>query len=191
MYDRKQRSTVFLVTGKVQGGKTTFLRELVELFKKRGITVGGFLCPGHFDAGERSGFQLKNIITGKELPMATVRESPGWIKYRRFWFNPDAFRHGKEWIRESLLQGHQVMVIDEVGPMELEHAGWSELLDQLVISYVPVQLWSVREKLVRKVLRQWNIPDGNVLDIAEANAFEVKLLFEGILKGNREPNQNQ
>jgi nucleoside-triphosphatase THEP1 len=188
MSDVKQQSSVFLITGNVQGGKTTYLKELVELLKRRGLTVGGFLCPGRFDAGERSGFNLENIFTGKVLPMATVRGTSTWMKYRRFWFNPDAFLQGKEWIRTSLLEEHQVVVIDEVGPIELEGAGWTELLDSLVNSNVPVQLWSVREKLLEDVMQRWSIPAGNIIRISEVNAFEVENLIDGILKKNREPN---
>ena len=121
----------FLVTGKVQGGKTSYLTELVDQLKNREIKVAGFLSPGSFESGERSGFHLKNILTGMEIPMASVREMDAWVKYRRFWFNPDAFRQGREWILSSLTLDPDVMVIDEVGPMELEGSGWSESLESL------------------------------------------------------------
>lgn len=59
MSDADQQHTIILVTGPVQGGKTTFLSELVDLLQKNGIKLGGFLAPGSFDSGKRSGFKLK------------------------------------------------------------------------------------------------------------------------------------
>ena len=50
--------------------------------------------------------------------MASVLKTKNWMKYRRFWFNPDAFNQGREWVRECLMQETQIIVIDEVGPME-------------------------------------------------------------------------
>ncbi|MCD4711360.1 MAG: nucleoside-triphosphatase [Bacteroidales bacterium] len=136
----EQQQTIFLVTGTVQGGKTTFLSELVGLLKKSELKVGGFLSPGRIDFGERSGFNLKNIGNGMVLSMASAQEKGEWIKYRRFWFNPDAFKQGLEWIHKCLLQKPDVVVIDEVGPMELEGSGWSDALKTLRNSSVPVQL---------------------------------------------------
>ncbi|RLD56273.1 MAG: hypothetical protein DRI97_07795, partial [Bacteroidetes bacterium] len=96
MSNAAQQQNIFLITGTIQGGKTSYLIELAELLRKRGLSVGGFLAPGTFESGERSGFKLKNILSGVEIPMASTKETAGWFKYRRFWFNPDAFIQGME-----------------------------------------------------------------------------------------------
>ncbi len=192
MSETTQQHTIFLVTGSVQGGKTTFLSELVGLLKKRELKVGGFLSPGSFDSGERSGFNLKNIENGMQIPMASSQETSKWIKYRRFWFNPDAFKQGFEWIQACLLQKPHVVVIDEVGPMELEGSGWSETLETLRTSSVPVQLWSVRERLLNEVIERWDIPFENVIRIEEVEAIGAAELISGIVqKDNRESNHEQ
>ncbi len=98
-----QQQNIYLITGTIQGGKTSYLIELVDLLRKRGLSLGGFLAPGSIDSGERSGFKLKNILTGIEIQMAATKEIAGWFKYRRFWFNPDAFIQGMEWIRLNFL----------------------------------------------------------------------------------------
>jgi nucleoside-triphosphatase THEP1 len=59
------------------------------------------------------------------------------------------------------------VVIDEVGPMELEGGGWSDTLDMLARQATPIQCWSVRKPLVRKVMERWNISSGHVIDIGE------------------------
>lgn len=161
------QQSIFLITGNIQEGKTSYLIELVKELNKRGLAVGGFLAPGSFESGKRSGFKLRNIISGVEMPMASIKETASWIKFRRFWFNPDAFLQGREWINASLKEEPDVIVLDEVGPMELEGGGWSEMLGFLRNSSVPVQLWSVREQLIGEVRQRWGISSSQVIRIDE------------------------
>lgn len=71
----RQQQSIFLITGDIQGGKTSYLAELIEVLRKRNIIVGGFLAPGSYESGERSGFRLKNITSGVELAMASTKET--------------------------------------------------------------------------------------------------------------------
>ncbi len=182
MIENSQYHNIFLVTGKVQGGKTSYLTELAEELKQREIKVGGFLAPGSFESGERSGFRLKNLLTGLELPMASVRETAGWIKYRRFWFNPDAFRQGREWISASLEEEADLLMIDEVGPMELEGSGWSETLKFLRQVSVPLQVWSVRESLVTELREQWNLPPTWLIHMEKTDLAQTAEMICDIIK---------
>ena len=52
-----------------------------------------------------------------------------------------------------------LLVLDEVGPMELEGLGWSEILDSLEQQTNTRQLWVVRQEIVSEACRRWNIPD--------------------------------
>ena len=185
MSDAKQEQSIFLITGNIQGGKTSYLSELIELLSRRSISVGGFLAPGSFESGKRSGFRLKNIVSGDELEMASTQETATWIKYRRFWFNPHVFTLGKEWIYESVKANPDVIVIDEVGPMELEGSGWSETLEFLKSSSVPVQLWSVREKLCGDVMEQWSISSDHLIHIDEEDAHKATDLIIRAIDRNR------
>jgi nucleoside-triphosphatase THEP1 len=178
MSGKAQSPTIFLVTASVQGGKTTFLSGLIGLLKKRGLKVEGFLCPGSLDAGKRSGFKLKNIGSGKELVMASTRETAGWIPYGRFWFDPKAFVQGRKWIQACLTQEPDVVVVDEVGPMELEGLGWSESLERIIGASIPVQVWSVRERLLGEILHRWDIPAEHVIRIEE---IEISQAAEQII----------
>lgn len=177
---------ILLVTGSVEGGKTSYLSALVDLLKEKGVNVGGFLCPGTFEQGQRSEFELKNIENGKQVSMAATRESEGWIPYRRFYFHPEAFRQGKEWISSCLQGKPQVVVIDEVGPMELEDSGWSEVLEILQNAKKPVQLWSVRERLLEEVGKRWNIPLEQILRIEQVDLEEAAEQIAEIVKQREE-----
>jgi nucleoside-triphosphatase THEP1 len=138
------------------------MAEQLTLLKNKGIRVKGFLCPGSLSEGRRSDFSLKNIHNGQELAMGSDTEKEGWIKYRRFYFNPEAFRLGSLWIKEALEEPADLLVIDEVGPMELDGMGWSEILDTLENKSGMDQLWIVRQGILAEVIRRWKISDQQV-----------------------------
>mgnify|MGYP001821689429 CR=1 FL=1 len=165
--------SIFLVTGPVQAGKTTFLSSLVTRLEREHISAGGFLCPGTFSSGLRSGFELKQVGTGTRLSLAAEEQKEGWVAFRRFWFNPLAFARGRQWIDRCLESRDSVVVIDEVGPMELAGGGWSDTLDMLAEQAGPVQCWSVRKPLVREVMERWNISSGHVIDIRQETPKEA------------------
>jgi len=165
-----EHNSIFVITGKIHGGKTGYLTQLVTLLINRGLSIGGFLCPGSFSDGERTEFSLKNIVNSTEVAMASSTETASWFRYRRFWFNPDAFKQGQEWIASSLSMDPDVMVIDEVGPMELQGKGWNESLELLQDSILPLQLWNVREPLLWEVVQRWDIPTERVIHIDRMEA---------------------
>lgn len=158
----KKHPHLHVLTGPVLGGKTSLLREKTALLKEGGFRVMGILCPGKISEGRRSEFWLENIHTGEQIPMGSERVMEGWKKYRRFYFNPQAFLTGEVWIQNAVSEQADLLVLDEVGPMELEGQGWYGILEKLQNNSGIKQLWTVREKLVPEVCRRWNIPDDQV-----------------------------
>lgn len=153
---------VHVLTGPVQGGKTSLLAEQAALLKHGGIKVMGILSPGVISEGRRTEFQLENIHTGQRIPMGREKEQKGWMKYRRFYFNPEAFRKGRAWIEQAVTEQADLLLIDEVGPLELEGMGWSGILDSLRNESGIRQVWTVRESLVPEVCRRWKIIENQV-----------------------------
>ena len=160
---------IFVLTGPVQGGKTNSASEQVTLLKEKGVKVMGFLCPGSFSEGKRSAFSLVDIETGRQVPMGDANEQKGWVKFRRFFFNPEAFIQGELWIKSSLKRDPDLLVIDEVGPMELDGKGWSKILDTLAQKSSVTQWWIVRQEILPDVIQRWNIPENQIFT---ADTFE-------------------
>ena len=165
-----QRSSqhIFVITGGVHEGKTTFLTELLERLSEEKLKIAGFLCPGFFKDGARSGFNLLNTADGNQLPLATIEEKQGWFKFHRFNFNPEAFQVGETWIREALSLQPDLLVIDEVGPMELQGKGWWDTLKIIEKRCDIAQIWVVREQLIQDVKDLWCIDDDHIFRIGAA-----------------------
>jgi len=172
------QSHIFLLTGPVHSGKTTRAGRVVEMIRAKGVRVSGFLAPGRFDAGVRSGYTLLDVEDGSRMPLASIRNEMGWVRYGRFFFNPAALQKGEKIINRAIRESSRFLVIDEVGPMELAGLGWSGILGFMAERREIKQLWVVRESLVCEVLSRWKVTPENAFP-AEGTGDET--LLEKIL----------
>jgi nucleoside-triphosphatase THEP1 len=153
---------VFVATGPLHGGKTTFVSGLIERLRDEGIPVGGFICEGTFRENKRSSFTLVDLENGEKTELASAEHDRWPIRLGRYCFNPEAFAKGEQIIRKAVAGGAEVVIIDEIGPLELNGEGWSHILESLEGSGAPVQVWVVRQQILEQVLERWQIPYSNV-----------------------------
>ena len=97
--------------------------------------------------------------------------------YLRFSRNHSFFHHEKYYFGEtgrafgeSILNGagkghEQLIILDEIGPVELKAGGWAAEVEHLVASTTIPQLWVVRRSVLKRVIRQWNIGEILLIDI--------------------------
>ncbi|MCF8226741.1 MAG: hypothetical protein K9J30_12760 [Bacteroidales bacterium] len=160
---------IFIITGKVQEGKTSYLEKLVKKFKPRNIKTGGFIARGTFKEGRRTGFILHDLSGETSIPIASKKKQPGWIKFRSFYFNPDSFKAGEKFIKNAIQTNKELFVIDEVGPIEMEGKGWLKVIRLLEKTHATIQIWTVRESYLKEVMDRWQIPEENVCNISHCN----------------------
>lgn len=153
---------IILLTGAVQGGKTNMLKRLIENRLKTNISVAGFIAEGTFRNGRREDFILTDIHTSQTIHLAGRKKIPGWRRHRDFYFNPEALRRGEDILSDGLQNGAELLVLDEVGPVELSGGGWSRIISKMEKNYDTPQLWVVRERILDEVKDRWQIPVQNI-----------------------------
>jgi len=108
----------FLVTGRPGIGKTTCLQRASELLVSRSVRVGGMITLEKRERGVRVGFEVRDVLCGATGTLASVGGGVG-PRVGRYVVNlADLERVGVEAIYRALREA-QVVVIDEIGPMEL------------------------------------------------------------------------
>lgn len=166
--EHQNRPTIFVVTGEVRQGKTTFTRRLIELLRAEGCTVGGFLALGVHDAeGQRIGFDLYDIQSGTALPLCTTTPQAGSMNIGNYYFHADTVERGRALLSEPEAAGAQLIVIDELGPLELSNRGWSDAVEALIRNSSTPQLWVVRKPLVEKMIKKWNVGRVYIFDVGQ------------------------
>jgi nucleoside-triphosphatase len=109
---------IWLVTGSPGVGKSTTVSKVVMKLKSAGVIVGGCTTSEKRAGGARTGFEIRDLSSGKtgELASATSKVGPRVGRYR---VNlTDLARIGGGAL-EAASSASELIVVDEVGPMEL------------------------------------------------------------------------
>lgn len=169
-----RRPQVIIITGDRQQGKTTFVKKLIENLHNKNITIAGFVSVGIDEGSERMGFNLVSINENRTVQLCTKMRNDDWLKYGSYFFNPEGINYGKEILSIEKIAGKQLIVIDEIGPLEMNDEGWGRSIEKISTSSITPNLWVVRKSLIKKVIRKWNIGNVYIFDIKESTNQEVE-----------------
>jgi nucleoside-triphosphatase THEP1 len=158
---------IFILTAGVGAGKTSTARDIIQSLQKRGVRCRGFLSAGIDVDGVRSGFRLEDIQSSESVILCQTTYQEGWTPTGRYYFNPESLEFGNKILNSANLAETDLVVIDEIGPMELNNHGWAESIRTLCQSSPTPQLWIVRESLVKQVVRKWSVGDIRIFHLEQ------------------------
>jgi nucleoside-triphosphatase THEP1 len=148
---------VFIISGKVGSGKTTHLIEILQLLKDSGSKISGVIAHGLLDDDLRIGFDIEDINSGEKVPLCRREKMIDHVEQTgQFSFSKAGIEFGKNALKKDC----DLLVIDEIGPLELSGGGWA---DQMHTSSMPLLL-VVREELVPNVESLFI----NIIEISES-----------------------
>lgn len=165
-----------LMVGDPHTGKTSTCRRLAEQARARGLTVGGIVAPAVHQAGRCVGYEVVDLATGGSARLATV-DGPGAERVGRFHFLAEGLALGRAALEQALERPPHLLIVDEVGPLELAGGGWSEQLDRLT-DRPGFMLFVVRRELTTQVAQRWHAPPGARHDLAQG----AEAVIDAILK---------
>ena len=109
--------------------------------------VGGTRANG--ETGQRLGFTLFNLATAEQRELARVDRDYGGPTVGPYHFDPAALQWGQDTIARAIAADCDLLVVDEIGRLELEQdTGFSQVLGLLATSVVPRSLLVVRTALL-------------------------------------------
>jgi nucleoside-triphosphatase THEP1 len=157
--------TSVVLTGEVHIGKTTVCRAVVELARERGYCVRGILTPPILDSqGTRLGIETVNLATGVRRELARVwrgqrKKEEDWDwdgpHMGPYFFDSGVLEWAQDTISHDIALGCDLLVIDEIGRLELERGiGFSQVLDPLDTGVVVRSLLVVRATLLEAFRRR-------------------------------------
>ena len=156
-----------LVVGEPGSGKTSWCREYIDRRRKSGSTVGGILCPAIEKQGQRVGSNALNLLTGQEVPFARLsryRSFKQGEKVGDYTISRDGILFACNAIERAVESRCDLVVIDEVGPLELQGKGLMPAVELALASAINV-LIVVRSSL-REALQK-DFPDYEFTVIAD------------------------
>ena len=123
----------FLITGRPGIGKTTAVVRVVELLRREGIEVGGFISEEIRVRGTRVGFRVVDLKTGRQGYLARVGRGRG-PRVGKYVVDLEEFERIGVRAVESAISEAEVVVVDEIGPMELYSRRFREVVERALDS---------------------------------------------------------
>jgi nucleoside-triphosphatase len=150
-----------ILTGSPGVGKTTAIMRLAEMLKERGIKVGGIISNEVRQDGVRIGFEFVDISSKKTAMLASVSGTgPDVGKYK---VSIEGCRFAVQVLKEAL-QKTDVIICDELGPMEFKSKEFVECAEHMLDQDKPI-VAVVHKKLRHPLLDR----------LRESGAFTIEL----------------
>lgn len=158
------RPLLRLVIGEKGAGKTRWCDGAIASARADGHDVRGLLSPGVFVDGQKTAIWVRDIRSGEERPLARRRPQPV-AGAPRWW---DFCEVAMTWANDRLrtVGGCHTLVVDEVGPMELEAGhGWTSVwsvlreraFTQAILTVRPALLQTLQERIGQLGEFEWEI----------------------------------
>ena len=150
------KKRLLLLTGSPGVGKTTVLLRVVECLKAKGYSVGGVVSREVRSDRTRVGFEISDLGSSRRGWLAHVNQKigPSVGKYRVNLEDLDNI--GAKSI-VAAAENFDVVVIDEIGPMELFSEKFRGAVRRAVESgklVVGVVHWKARDRLIEEVKKR-------------------------------------
>lgn len=155
MEDEKLQVRIY--TGPVDSGKTGTVKRAVKDALSRGFTVGGVISEALMAGGRKTGYTAVDIMTGNRILLVSRKGLDPDLRTGAFHFSRSGFEQVSKGLLTSLER--DILVIDEVGPLELEGAGYAPVLHTLADSYTGMLYLVVRNHLLKDVIRAFRLGD--------------------------------
>jgi nucleoside-triphosphatase THEP1 len=132
-------SMVIIVSGGIGSGKTTSLIEARRWALESNLGTAGVISPRNFDRNRLIGYDALDCSTGDVFPLARLREfSAGedWMEFDGlgYLFSAVGFRRANEILFDVKQTESRVIMVDEIGRLELDGGGLMPGLEAVLTS---------------------------------------------------------
>jgi nucleoside-triphosphatase THEP1 len=162
----KLQKRVFIITGPIGQGKTTQIQQIIETLKENNIPVSGIFSPRITEKGITTGYDIVNIETGRREAFLRKTDCEVLNGIGKYNIIQSGLESGIDALSESLKNNSRLIVIDEIGKLELEDRGWSGCVTELVKSSA-ILIFSVRDTFTDKVIKKWGLNEYSVFNVAD------------------------
>jgi nucleoside-triphosphatase len=180
------------LTGRPGSGKSTLVRAVVEALRQGRIAaVGGFYTLEVRQAGIRTGFSIQTI-DGQTGRLAEVG-LPSRYRLGRYGIDMGQFKSVALTALEAAVRDRQLVVIDEIGSMELQANDFKTLVQEALDGVSPVLATIMRKPLpfADEVKRR---PDVELIEVRPDNRDVLVATLSNSLRWlllNRQSSQSQ
>ncbi len=168
---------IFIISGSIGQGKTTQVQKIIEKLKMENIPVSGIFSPRIMENNTTVGYDIVDIATNKREKFLRKTGDRSFSKIGHYSIFPDGIKTGENALTVSKDNKGRIVVIDEVGRLELKDMGWSKNIDDLLNSTDNNLIFTVRDTYTEQVILKWNLEDCSVINVSEDSYQQISDLI--------------
>ncbi len=167
----------YIIRGRPGSGKSTAVDIIKQELKRRGVKIGGISTPELREGRVRKGFIVEDLLTGNRSLFASTRFNEG-PKISKYFVKVEEFERIAIPALSKAMEECDVIVIDEIGKMELLSKSFADIIKQIwssdivAIGTAPISRIPFVEDICRKSKVYW-LERGNAGYIASSILKEI------------------
>ena len=148
------------ITGKPGTGKTTLIMKLSSYLQEKGINITGFYTEEIRGRKGRTGFKLTTIPVNETYTLSSIK--PPGIPFGRYYVKTDGIDKGIQAIKKDA----DIIILDEVGPMEMKHTDFMPVVKKILGS---------GKNVIAVIHRNWTnmVEEENLYEITIENRHDL------------------
>lgn len=161
--------TSIILTGAPGVGKTTIVMDVAQKLKARGVRVGGVVSREVRTNNVRIGFEFIDLATNDRDVLASV--TGNGPRVGKYFVNLEGCRFAADRVKNALINS-DVIICDEVGPMELKS---NEFIDTVkyLLKTDKKALVVIHQKLEHPLIREFREKPNSLININIGNREKV------------------
>lgn len=146
---------LFILSGSINAGKTTFCNRLIHQARHKGFDVAGILSPPLVCHRKKVAIEVENIRSGERKTLAQLQPNGANGPQTDHWyFHADALQWGNDVLTQSV--PCDLLIVDELGPLELlRNEGWMAGVDAIASGKYRLGVVVIRPALLQTAMQHW------------------------------------
>ncbi|MFP4529578.1 MAG: nucleoside-triphosphatase [Candidatus Kapaibacterium sp.] len=158
------RENVYIISGEPGTGKTTFALRLIKMLDKEGIVPKGIISPGLLVGRQKIGYHVLDVSTGMTAELAR-RGMKSDVVAGSFGFNTAGLDFGNRALMSADTLDSDCIIIDEIGPLEINGGGWADAFDWILDNYHKKIIITARMRIIGAVKKKWDLAPKRIIYI--------------------------
>ncbi|MDY0141318.1 MAG: nucleoside-triphosphatase [Bacteroidales bacterium] len=164
----KIKHRVIIITGEKNEGKTSFIKDIISLLTEHKINFGGVLSAKQLVDNNCIGYDIVDIKSDFKTPFLQQGDMLNSENNIRWSIVKQGLEFGKQSLKKSV-ENNDVIIIDEIGLLELQNKGWSDFLNEIKNYQEKIYILTVRKMFVDDIISKYNLGSAVIINIANSN----------------------